>query len=90
MADLEQSHAIDNIVLTAINDGDGSQCGATYAQRYALAEHRHGGHILKWRKIADTCADWLERGGSPKAWDAARARAARKLQAYYIDHVREA
>jgi hypothetical protein len=80
---------VNNILLTAINDGDGSQCGATYARRVALAKERFGGHILKWRVIVDECANWLERSGCVEFHSRHRKLAAIELRAYYIEHVKE-
>lgn len=69
----------ENIVLTVINDGDGSECGYTYQQR--CVEARRG--TMAVYKMA--CAVRDKYGGTYRdARDAAQ-----DIRRYYINHVAE-
>jgi hypothetical protein len=79
-----------SIVLVAVNDGDGSQCLANYAQRCALARQEHGGTLLRWRQIAGQASKYI---GRPPLSNVDRLRAittaSERLRAYYVEHVAE-
>ncbi len=68
-----------NIVLTIINDGNGSECGMTYAERCAAAEYG----LFEYRRAAQKVA--AKYGGSRKdVFDAAT-----EVQRYYQNHAKE-
>lgn len=77
---------INDIMLTIINDGDGSECGMTYKQRCDAAEH---GLML----YIDACIKYDRKRknvyGSPAARAIQIRGAAERIQAYYREHVRE-
>ena len=72
-----ENHAINDAVLTIINDGNGSQCGLTYDQRCKLAAYG----LLEYVNAAKHYNPRLKRG---------EARIVGELvQAYYQEHVKE-
>jgi len=80
------NHTVEDLVLTIINDGDGSQCGMTYAERVAAADtglyayraacrqygrYRHS----QYGSSIPTRQEWLD--------------AANIIQEYYRQHAKE-
>ena len=94
----------DNIVLTAVNDGNGDQCGLRYDQRCRLARGlsalapRHGEEerttreyrATRWLQCAAVCARHLARrhGVGPFS-ERDVLEAALALSIYYTQHVKE-
>jgi hypothetical protein len=77
---------INDLILTIINDGNGSQCGLSYAQRKYEAAH----HGLSQFRLA--CARYNKQrvaSGSKKADRLEVIEAAQILFDYYIAHNRE-
>lgn len=78
--------AINDIVLTLINDDNGSECGMTYQQRVAAAETGIGDYRI-------ACAKYNERRASvyemPKATRHQVIHAATLVQEYYRRHAKE-
>ena len=73
-----ENHVINDVVLTVINDGDGTQCGMTYAQRCAAAT----GPLDPYVNAAGTYGDTL----SPPAGLFECLDAAYIIRDYYVDH----
>lgn len=69
---------INDIVLTVINDGNGSQCGITYNQRCNAAK---SGYILAFRRAANEYRPTSRRDQQMIAGD--------YLYKYYLEHIGE-
>ena len=69
--------AINDTVLTIINDGNGDQCGMSYKQRCAAAEYG----IMAFRSACRTYRPELKRTEVIEA--------ATIIQEYYREHMRE-
>ena len=80
------NHAINDTVLTIINDGDGSQCGMTYAERKDAAETG----IYLFRQACRAYSRYRHQNyGSRHLERAEVIEAASILQNYYREHVAE-
>lgn len=80
------NHAINDTVLTIINDGDGTQCGMTYEQRKSAAENG----ILEFRAACRAYSRYRNSHyGSRHLNRAEVIDAAIILQNYYREHVAE-
>ena len=75
-----ENHKINDIVLTVINDGNGSQCGMDYGQRCTAASKSEYG-VYQYEKA---CKQYM-----PTATPGELESAARLLQAYYLEHMAE-
>jgi hypothetical protein len=77
---------VNDIVLTLVNDGNGSECGMTYAERVAAADTGIGDYRI-------ACAKYNERRAAvyemPKATRRQVVQAATLVQAYYRNHAKE-
>lgn len=71
------NHIVNDIVLTVINDGDGSQCGMNYSKRCEVAENG-----LFFYRVA--CRHY-----KPSACNKDILEAADLIQAYYREHTKE-
>lgn len=77
---------IENIVLTIINDGDGSQCGMSYDARLARA---HVG-IYRFRDACRQCSRYLHENFDLRQANPREIRyAAIIVQDYYRNHAEE-
>lgn len=75
-----------DLILTIINDGNGSECGMTYEQRKAAADTG----IAAFRAACKTYSDRrATRYESPRANRAQILEAATYLQNYYREHAKE-
>jgi len=81
----------DNLSLTVINDGDGSQCGYSYKERLTVFENsasnfeRHKAiHALRMVNTAD---DWMRSRNYEGANAAELLDQAAKVAEYYAEHV---
>lgn len=72
-----QDPVINDLMLTIINDGDGSQCGMNYAQRCAAADTG----IFYYRAA---CREYNRHASREQIIEAAT-----RIQAYYREHVKE-
>ena len=70
-------HEVNSAVLTIINDGDGSQCGSSYAERCKLAEYG----LLAFYGMATKV--------NPHMRHSKRRTVAEIAQRYYQNHVAE-
>jgi len=80
-----QDPLVNRIMLVAINDGDGSQCGYTYAQRCTLAQQ--GFRLVEFRHMARNVL--LSEGLYDTAPRSAWVEAGNCLQDYYDRHIQE-
>ena len=82
-----QNHTVEDLVLTIINDGDGSQCGMTYAQRCAAADNGIAEFRQACRRYGTYRVRHYEAPMFPKHSELIEA--ADILQAYYREHAKE-
>lgn len=75
---------VNDIVLTIINDGNGSQCGMDYEERKRMAES-----VYRFRTACREYNRQRSRSGSVRATPGQIIQAADILQAYYREHVAE-
>ena len=76
------------IILTVINDGDGSQCGSGYERRCDLA--RAGNSLTEFRFMAREYIRHAHRTfGTPHPPRSAWVGAGNYLQRYYEEHITE-
>lgn len=78
--------AVDRLVLAVINDGDGSMCGMTYAERCARAVY---GLADFYAAVDEMDRVSVERFDTPPTPRDQRRVAARLVQDYYRRHVAE-
>jgi hypothetical protein len=77
---------VEDVVLTVINDGNGSQCGMTYAQRCEAAEFG----IFEFRAACRAYGRYRHRNyGASIPTRGEVIEAADILQAYYREHTKE-
>lgn len=81
-----QNPIINDIVLTIINDGNGSQCGMDYAARCAAAENG----IASYRAACRYYNLQRSYAGAKSATRAEMLEAESVLQGYYRQHMQEA
>jgi hypothetical protein len=80
------NHSVNDIVLSVINDGNGSMCGMSYEQRCAAADTG----ILEFRAAAKQYSDYRHKHfEQPRANRQEIIDAATCLQEYYRKHVQE-
>jgi hypothetical protein len=80
------NHAINDTVLTIINDGKGDQCGMSYQDRCAAADTG----ILQFRAACRAYSRYRHANyGSRHLTSAEVTEAASFLQNYYREHVKE-
>ena len=81
-----QNHTVEDLVLTIINDGNGSQCGMSYPQRCAAAESG----IFEFRAACRAYGRYRHRVYGSSIPDRLEViEAADILQAYYREHAKE-
>lgn len=78
--------AVNDIVLTIINDGNGSECGMTYSERVAAAETGIGDYRIACAKYNQRRLEVYE---MPKATRQQVLEAATLVQEYYRRHAKE-
>ena len=71
------NHKVNDIVLTVINDGNGSQCGMTHAERYDIT-------IGEWVIFARACRHYAPTASAKDIADAASL-----VLNFYRDHKKE-
>lgn len=76
---------INDLMLTIINDGNGSQCGVSYKERCESAENG----IFKFRYACRTYGRARSRSGARYPTRDEIITAANLLQEYYREHVSE-
>lgn len=76
---------VDNLVSTVINDGNGDQCGFTYAQRVAIAKR---GYAISLLDSIKACRNVAKKYGMSVSPDIIRL-AGETIAEYYDDHVAE-
>lgn len=77
---------INDLVLTIVNDGDGSQCGMTYDQRCRAANTG----LFEYRAACRAYSRYRHSHyGAPHASREQIIAAADLIQAYYREHVAE-
>lgn len=80
----------DNLELTVVNDGDGTQCGADYKHRCAVFKlftpRAKAKEALRWVSEANS---WMVVRGYETASAAELLYQAAKVVAYYEEHVKE-
>lgn len=79
----QHSAQVEDCVLSVINDGDGSLCGMTYAQRCAAADTG----IFQYRAACQRYGQATYPGGDWHRVDTINA--ATRVQAYYRQHTAE-
>lgn len=77
--------AINDTILSIINDGEGTQCGMTYKQRCAAAEYG----LLEFRVACRVYSDWRKRHEARGLTRQEIIEAAEYLQHYYRQHMKE-
>ena len=77
--------AINDTVLTIINDGNGSQCGMTYKQRCEASDTG----IMAYRLACKTYSEQRVASGARALTKTEIIEAANYLQAYYRQHMKE-
>lgn len=78
-----QNHTVEDLVLTIINDGDGSQCGMNYAQRCAAADNG----LYEFRAACREYGRYRHRTYASRVPSRDEVLAAADiLQAYYREH----
>lgn len=81
-----ENHAVNDTVLTIINDGDGAQCGMTYEERKAAADTG----IYRFREACRAYSRYRNKNyGSIHLERTEVIEAASILQEYYREHVAE-
>ena len=77
------NHRIDAVLLVAINDGDGTQCGRSYQERRQIAGYSRAlwPWLLMVSEAAGHCGD--------KVSLAEAGEAARYLRQYYVGLIKE-
>jgi hypothetical protein len=80
-----QDPVVNDLVLTIINDGDGSQCGRSYQQRCNAAENG----IFEFRYACREYGRQRSRSGSSRPTREQVLIAADILQSYYRERVKE-
>jgi hypothetical protein len=79
--------AADQIILCVVNDGSGSQCGASYTERCNYAREND---LFKFRLMAREYGRYAHKKfGSPIPSRAATVAAGDYLFKYYIEHLKE-
>lgn len=89
MKNYDFEHAVTDIELTVINDGDGSQCGYSYDDRCAAALFPGSPNQYVFLNAARNYDHVRQRAGAAPASEAAIQEAARRLTAYYVEHAQE-
>jgi hypothetical protein len=77
--------AITDTVLSIVNDGDGTICGLTYAQRCQDAEFG----LIHYRAACKKYSDYRQQQGERKLTRQELIEAAAQVQDYYDNHMRE-
>lgn len=87
------NHRIDAVLLVAINDGDGSQCGQSYRERIEHARKENPAHEYEgrefWNALFRYCARRELRAGYPDMPDEECRQGAKFLRQYYADLIAE-
>ena len=79
----------DDIVTTIVNDGDGSQCGYSYARRCKAAKIAT---LMPWTHMVTVTASWLRRQGNAdvsKLTVSDELAIAAEVARYYELHVKD-
>jgi hypothetical protein len=71
------NHKVEDVVLTVINDGDGTQCGMSYKQRCQVAQYG----LLDYQVACTRYNPTLSRKEAREA--------ACLIQTYYQEHMKE-
>ena len=80
-----ENHNVNELCLIVINDGNGDQCGMTYAQRCDVAEFG----LIEYRNACRQAAEWLTKHEAPKPARQDIFEAADIIKAYYQNHMKE-
>jgi hypothetical protein len=85
-----ENPAINDTVLTVINDGNGEQCGYSYEMRKDAARESDGrGDIAKFRHMARNYGRYRKRYGTRNLTREEWVIAGDILLKYYVNHIRE-
>ena len=90
MGDLMSYHfdtRVNDIMLTVINDGNGDQCGADYAERCRLGKDGTQRSRMQFRYIARECARRARKAAQTSL--AQSSAAGDFLFKYYVNHAKE-